>query len=309
MEISKYHIFMEVVRHHSFSKAAEALGYTQSGVSHTLKRMEEELGLALFYRNRNGAYLTAAGEEILDCVSKIVQCQDNLQQTVENLHDLNQGSLQIGTYSSISRKWLPQIIREFRKDYPQIEIHFKEGGASDILEWMQRREIDMGFFSEGVDDWYDWIPLTRDPLLAVLPPEYPLEKGKGLSLEKFNGQTFIISERGTDIDIHRLLKNENIHPDIRYSAKDDYTIIAMVSCGLGISILPGMVLEHNDTNVQTAPLEPLAYRHLGLAVPSLAMASPAARKFMEYTQDFIARSHASAVENLQASTTADREAR
>lgn len=288
MEISKYHIFMEVVRHHSFSKAAEALGYTQSGVSHTLKRMEEELGLALFYRNRNGAYLTAAGEEILDCVSKIVQCQDNLQQTVENLHDLNQGSLQIGTYSSISRKWLPQIIREFRKDYPQIEIHFKEGGAQDILEWMQRREVDMGFFSEGVDDWYDWIPLAEDPLLAVLPPDYDSEGVKAFPIEQCNDRTFVISEKGTDIDIHRLLHEKHIHPDIQYSAKDDYTIIAMVSCGLGISILPGMVLEHNDTNVQTMPLSPCAVRRLGLAVPSLQMASPAARKFIEYAKDFIA---------------------
>ncbi len=288
MEISKYHIFMEVVRHHSFSKAAEALGYTQSGVSHTLKRMEEELGLALFYRNRNGAYLTAAGEEILDCVSKIVQCQDNLQQTVENLHDLNQGSLQIGTYSSISRKWLPRIIREFRKDYPQIEIHFKEGGAQDILEWMQRREVDMGFFSEGVDDWYDWIPLAEDPLLAVLPPDYDSEGVRAFPIEQCNDRTFVISEKGTDIDIHRLLHEKHIHPDIQYSAKDDYTIIAMVSCGLGISILPGMVLEHNDTNVQTMPLSPCAVRRLGLAVPSLQMASPAARKFIEYAKDFIA---------------------
>ena len=287
MEISKYHVFMEVVRHRSFSGAAQALGYTQSGVSHTLKRMKQELGLSLFYRDRNGAYLTAAGEEILPYVSQIVQCQDNLQQTVENLHDLNQGSLNIGTYSSISRKWLPEIIREFQKDYPSIEIHFKEGGAEDILRWMQHREVDMGFFSENVEDWYDWIPLTEDPLRAVLPPGYMAEGQEEIALEDFNGRTFIISERGTDIDIHRLLEQKDIHPDIRYSAKDDYTIVAMVSCGLGISILPGMVLEHNDTNVCTLPLSPRAVRRLGLAVPSLSMASPAARKFIEYTRSFI----------------------
>lgn len=287
MEVSKYHVFMEVVRHHSFSGAAQALGYTQSGVSHTLKRMEQELGLALFYRDRNGAYLTAAGEEILTYVSQIVQCQDNLQQTVENLHDLNQGTLNIGTYSSISRKWLPEIIREFQKDYPAIEIHFKEGGAGDILGWMQRREVDMGFFSENVESWYDWIPLTEDPLLAVLPPEYDTRDWEAFPLEQCNSKTFIISEKGTDIDIHRLLEQKRIYPDIRYSAKDDYTIVAMVACGLGISILPGMVLEHIDTNVRTLPLSPRAERRLGLAVPSLSMASPAARKFIEYTQTFI----------------------
>ena len=160
--------------------------------------------------------------------------------------------MQIGTYPSISRKWLPQIIREFRKDYPQIEIHFKEGGAQDILEWMQRREVDMGFFSEGVDDWYDWIPLAgRIRLLAVLAAESMSgENREAFPIKQCNDQKFIISEKGTDIDIHRLLHQQHVHPDIQYSAKDDYTIIAMVSCGLGVSILPGMVLEHNDADLQ-----------------------------------------------------------
>jgi DNA-binding transcriptional LysR family regulator len=287
MEISKYHVFMEVVRSHSFSGAAQTLGYTQSGISHTLKRLEQELGLTLFYRDRNGAYLTPAGEEVLPYIQQIVQCQNNLQQGVENIHELNQGTLHIGTYSSISRKWLPGIIRKFQQDYPSIEIHFKEGGAEDILGWIERREVDMGFFSENVDDWYDWIPLMEDPLLAVLPPDFAPEYAAEFPLESCNGQNFIISEKGTDIDIHRLLYENDIQPEIRYSAKDDYTIVAMVACGLGISILPGMVLEHNDTNVRTLPLAPRAVRRLGLAVPSVEMASPAARKFIEYTRECI----------------------
>ena len=287
MEVSKYHVFMEVVHCHSFSKAAENLGYTQSGVSHTLKRLEQEMNLSLFYRDRNGAYLTAAGEAILPHISQVAQCLDNLSQGVQELHNLNQGTLYIGTYSSISRKWLPKIIREFQKDYPSIEIHFKEGGAADILRWMERREVDMGFFSESGEKWYDWIPLTDDPLLAVFPPTEDTKGQSAYAAKDFDGRTFIISEKGTDIDIHRLLKSRGIRPDIRYSAKDDYTIIAMVSCDLGVSILPGMVLEHNDINVRTMPLDPPAFRHLGLAVPSIEMASPAALRFIEYTRSFI----------------------
>ncbi|MCD8020219.1 MAG: LysR family transcriptional regulator [Clostridiales bacterium] len=78
MDVNKYIIFLEVAKQQNLSKAAETLGYTQSGISHTIKRLETEMNLSLFYRNRNGAFLTAAGKEIYPCISQMVQCQENL---------------------------------------------------------------------------------------------------------------------------------------------------------------------------------------------------------------------------------------
>ena len=106
-------------------------------------------------------------------------------------------------------------------------------------------------------------------------------------LESFNGKTFIISALGTDIDVHRTLDAYEIEPDIQYSAKDDSTIISMVACNLGISILPKLVLDHYDASVVTLPLEPYATRELGIALSSRKMASPATLKFIEYTKAYI----------------------
>jgi DNA-binding transcriptional LysR family regulator len=287
MEHNKYTVFLEVAKQQNLSRAAETLGYTQSGISHTIRRLEKEIDLTLFERSRNGASLTNAGKEVLPYISQLVQCQENLDQAILSLHNLHRGTLNIGTYSSISRKWLPHIIKQFKLDYPSVKIHFKEGGNEDILRWVKNREVDFGFLSSGFEEDIEWIPLKEDPLLAILPPDYPIKEEMEFNLEHFNDQTFIISELGTDIDIHNTLETYQIHPDIQYSAKDDYTIISMVSCNLGISILPKLVLNQYDSSVITLPLRPAATRELGIAIPSMDTASPAALEFIEYTKQFV----------------------
>lgn len=286
MDLNKYLIFLEVAKQQNLSQAAETLGYTQSGISHTIKRLENEMDLPLFYRNRNGTFLTSVGKELYPYISQMVQCHENLQQTIFSLHNLQQGTLNIGTYSSISRQWLPHIIQKFKEDYPSVKIHFKEGGNEDIVRWIAKHEVDLGFLSSCFNEDFEWIPLKKDPLLAVLPANYSVS-GDAFPLNNFNGQPFIISAFGTDIDIHQTLQRYDIHPDIQYSAKDDYTIISMVACNLGISILPKLVLDHYHAEISTFPLNPYAARELGIALSSQKMASPVTLKFIEYTKKYI----------------------
>lgn len=290
MDNNKYLIFLEVAKQQNLSRAAEVLGYTQSGISHTLKRLENEMDLILFERSKNGAVLTSAGKEVYPFIAKLVQCQENLDQTILSLHNLHRGTLNIGTYSSISREWLPHIIQEFKQDYPSVKIHFKEGGNEDIIRWIKNHEVDLGFLSSGFKENIEWIPLKEDPLMAILPPDYDINEQAYFRLEDFNNQTFIISALGTDIDIHNTLEKYQIHPDIQYSAKDDYTIISMVACRLGISILPNLVLNKHDKSVITMPLKPYAKRDLGIAIASRDSASPSALEFIEYAKRFVQQS-------------------
>ncbi len=296
MEINKYNVFLEVARQENISRAAEILGYTQSGVSHTIKRLEKEMNLKLFDRSRNGAFLTAAGRELYPSIADLVQCQERVSQTIDSLHDLARGTLNIGTFSSIAREWLPPIIQRFKLDYPDIQIHFMEGGSEEILNWVEDRSVDLGFMSGINYPDIDWIPLMEDRLLAVLPPEETKTPGLDLSnvsdqnsypLKEFNDQTFIISALGIDSDIHSALEKHKIHPDIQYSAKDDNTIISMVACGLGTSILPELVLHSSMANVITKPLQPSVSRTLGIAIPAVDTASPATLKFIEYTKEYL----------------------
>ena len=286
MEYNKYTVFLAVARLGSISKAAEELGYTQSGISHTIRRMEEEMEIALFDRGRNGVTLTSAGRELMPLIARLEQCRINLDQTVQSLHDIHQGSLNIGTYSSISRNWLPSIIQHFQEDYPSISINFKEGGYEEILGWLKNREVDIGFLSRYELDDLEWIPLAKDPLMAVLPRDIAAGDDSFPS-SAFNGKTFIISAKGTDIDVHRMLETCNITPDIRYSAKDDLTILSMVACHLGISILPRLVLDQQRDDLIYLPLEPEYTRELGIAIPSREYASPAAEEFIRYAKNYV----------------------
>ena len=286
MDYNKYTIFLEVAHCNNISKAAKHLGYTQSGISHTLKRMEEEFNLPLFYRNRNGAFLTPAGEELLPLITHLVQSEENLNQTILSLHDLQKGTLNIGTYISISRNWLPGIIQKFKQDYPSIKINFIEGGSKDILQWVRNHEVDLGFLSTDEYEGLEWIPLARDPLMAVLPADYPLSQEDAFPLTEFNGKTFIISAPGTDVDIHRTLKENQIQPDIQYSAKEDLTIISMVEHHLGISILPRLVLNDHSQKVRIVPVFPSQSRELGIVVSPVNLASPVTSAFIEYTKEF-----------------------
>ncbi|MCQ2491751.1 MAG: LysR family transcriptional regulator [Lachnospiraceae bacterium] len=296
MDINKYTVFLEVARQESISRAAETLGYTQSGISHTIKRLEKEMNLKLFDRSRNGAFLTAAGRELYPSIADLVQCQERVSQTIDSLHDLARGTLNIGTITSIAREWLPPIIQRFKIDYPDIQIHFMEGGSEEILNWVEERSVDLGFMSGVNYPDIDWIPLMEDRLMAILPhqemetPGLDLPNVSELSsypLKQFNDQTFIISALGIDSDIHGALEKYKIHPDIQYSAKDDNTIISMVACGLGTSILPELVLHSSTANVITMPLLPSVSRTLGIAIPAIDTASPATLKFIEYTKEFL----------------------
>lgn len=287
MDYNKYSIFLEVARCNNISKAAKKLGYTQSGVSHTLKRLEDEFNLPLFYRSRNGAFLTPAGEELLPHITELVQSEENLHQMVLSLHDLQKGTLNIGTYFSISRNWLPAIIQKFKQDYPSIKINFIEGGSNDILQWVRNYEVDLGFLSTDEHEGLEWIPLATDPLMAVLPKDYPLSEDAYFPLIDFNEKTFIISAAGTDVDIHRTLRENHINPDIQYSAKEDLTILSMVEHHLGISLLPDLVLKGHTQSIKVIPVSPSQTRELGIAVPALNLSSPVTSAFIQYTKEYL----------------------
>ncbi len=288
MDLNKLKTFLVVAEYESISKAAIQLGYTQSGISHTLKRLEEEINLPLFHRNRNGVTLTNVGEELLPIVRNLISVNEQLDQTIYSLQGIHKGDLTIGTFASISILWLPKVIHQFQLDYPDIKIHLKEGGIEEVQHWIQTNNVDLGFCSAQPDDDFDWIPLKQDPLLAILPKDYPIEGKDSFDIKNFKKQPFIMSAMGIDYDIHRVLQNGKVTPDVRFSSMDDYAIISMVENKLGISILPELIVKgHPSSNILTLPLKPFAYRSLGIGIKSKKMASPATKKFIEYAIIYI----------------------
>jgi DNA-binding transcriptional LysR family regulator len=288
LDLKKYELFADVAETGSFTISGDKLGYTQSGVSHIIKNLETELGFSLFVRTRKGVSLTDNGKRIEPLIRQLLADNSRLEQTISGINGLVTGSITIGTYSSIAISWLPKIIYEFQKDFPNIDIHMKEGGIDEIESWIETSTVDFGFCSQRDSQNFDWVSLQDDPLMAILPKDFPVSKGGTYPISAFQNQPFIISAQGIDSDIHLALTRAKVTPYIRFSSTDDYAIISMVANHLGISILPKLIIQEWSNQVTSLFLEPYSFRSLGIGIKSLKQVSPASKKFIEYSKKIIA---------------------
>ncbi|OIA98647.1 LysR family transcriptional regulator [Paenibacillus sp. LC231] len=286
MSINKFKVLLKVVEHGSLTQAAEVMGFTQSGVSHMISSLEDEFGFSLLIRNRSGAKLTTNGEEILKTIREILKWNEHLEQQVASIHGIELGTIHIGTFTSVGVHWLPGIIQDFQRDYPHIEIRLVEGDYREIEDWIAEGKIDCGFLSLPTSDTFDAIPLHQDPMLVLLPLEHPLSSEDSISLSQIENEPFIMPSQGSDYDVNRMLVKARIKPDIKYTLGDDYAIMAMVEKGLGISILPELVLRGQLRNIRLIELKEKSFRSLGIAVNSMREISPATKRFLNYVKSY-----------------------
>ncbi|GGF68568.1 LysR family transcriptional regulator [Paenibacillus albidus] len=287
MSIHKYEVFVKVVELGSLTKAAELLGFTQSGISHTLSALEAEFGFTLLIRNRSGVKLTMNGEQVLRPIREILQWNEQLKQEVAAIHGLEVGTLTVGTFTSVSVHWLPDMIKQFRREYPYIEFKLMEGGYLEIEQWIEAGVVDCGFLSLPTREKFEVIPLKKDRMLAIVAKEHPISSAPYFPLPQIAHEDFIIPKTGSDYDVRRVLEKAGIVPNIKFSAGDDYAIMAMVEKGLGMSILPELVLKRQNYNITMLELEERSFRSLGIAVNSIKHASPATRRFLKHVEQWL----------------------
>lgn len=286
MSIAKFEILQKVVELGSLTKAADALGFTQSGISHAISSLEHEFGLELLVRNRSGVRLTIDGERVFKHIRELLRANGQLKEEVAAIHGLETGTVRIGTFTSVSVHWLPGIIKTFQQDYPSIEIKLAEGDYTEIESWLLDGTIDCGFMSLPTLDSLLVTPLKQDKMLCLLPKDHPLAAQPSIRYADLAHEPFIMPKPGGDYDMRRLLAKQSLTPPVRFEAADDYAIIAMVEHGLGVSILPEMIVTGRKHGVVARELEDASCRSLGIATPSYV--SPAAGKFITYVQRWLA---------------------
>lgn len=287
MDIKKFKLFVDVAETGNFTKSSDRLGYTQSGVSHILKAFEKEIGFPLFIRSKQGVSLTQNAKLILPMVRLILAKYESLEQQINEINGIESGSITIATFQSISINWLPSILYNFQKTYPGINIQLMEGGTDDIVSWIENDIADFGFLSNQNLHSLDWISLYDDPLMAVLPNDYKTKNDSYIDINEFHDAAFIMTAMGTDYDVHSVLSNSNIVPDVRFTSKDDHAIISMVSNHLGYTILPELIVKSVDEQVKVLPLKPAVSRNLGIALKSENTMSPAVSKFITLTKKIL----------------------
>lgn len=282
MNIQKYRAFVKAVEYGSFTKAAEALNYTQSGVSRMISDLEKEWGVTLLERGKAGVSLTSDGLKLLPMLQRICNEQEMLMAQIDNLHDMQSGLIRIGTFSSVATHWLPNMIKRFQKDYPKIDFELLLGDYTEIESWIQEGRVDFGFLRLPTSIELETVPLERDRLLVVLPEDHPLADCDKFPMKELEKNPFMLLEKGAKTEISAIFERNHLSPQVHFTTWDDYAIMAMVENGLGISILPELILQRIPYYVITKELEVPAYRSIGIAMRNQKSLSLAVRRFLEY---------------------------
>lgn len=266
MSLYKYRIFKAVVQYGSFTAAAEKLGYTQSGISHAMNSLENEFGFKLVLRSRNGITITPNGEEILEYIREITNWNDQLDQAVASINGQVKGKIRIGTFISIAIKWLPTIIKDFSKEYPLVEFQIIDGDSDDIQDWILDYKVDCGFASfTSPHKNLKVTSLKEDLLKVVLPENHPFTQMDKVALSTLNNEHFIVPGEGMGADVGEIIKRNDLDLNILYQTKSDHATLAMVENGIGISILPELLLNDVQENIVSKEFEEKTFRTLSFA--------------------------------------------
>nr|WP_249118396.1 LysR family transcriptional regulator [Bacillus pumilus] len=280
----QYKVFLTVVECGSFTKAGDKLGLTQSGVSHNIAKLESELGVVLLRRNRNGLALTDAGERVMPHIRQIIHHASLLEQEAALIQGMEVGNIKIGTFSSFSSKMLPQLIHRFTKGYPNIQVELYEGGYEEIEDWIASGTIDVGFLTQASRE-FETVPLFQDELVVLMQEDHRFHTKKVIEVDSLHDESFIMPKAGCDLLIKKLLKERGVKPQVLFEIGDNNTLISMVQEGLGVTIIPTLILPPQMSHTKVIPLETSVYREINLAFKSFKAASPSAKRWIEVVKD------------------------
>ena len=143
--LAKYLALVKTVETGSFTRAAQALDYAQSSVSKMVADLEQEWGMTLLERSKNGVRLTSAGEQLLPFLRKVLRAYDEMAGQIGRMNGLETGVVCIGTFASVAINWLPNIFARLQRDYPGIEYEMLLGDYAEIEGWIEDGRVDCGF--------------------------------------------------------------------------------------------------------------------------------------------------------------------
>lgn len=282
MNIQKYMAFVKTVEYGSFTKAAEVLNYSQSGISRMIHDLEKEWQVVLLERGKSGVKLTSDGMKLLPCAKSVCVEYGKLQMEIDELNGLQSGLIRIGTFSSVATHWLPNIIKEFQKAYPNIDYELLLGDYTEIETWIADGRVDCGFLRLPSRPEFETIFLEQDRLLTILPENHALSHLERIPIAALCNEPFMLLEKGAKTEISEIFERCDLTPNVHFTTWDDYAIMSMVESGLGISILPELILKRVPYRIIAKELEIPAYRKIGVALRNKKTASLAVKRFLEY---------------------------
>lgn len=283
--MNRYIALQKIIEAGSFTKAAGALGYTQSSISQMIASLENELGIKLLTRSRTGVKLTIEGTQLYPFIERSIIQYRAVQEKANEIRGLETGIIRVGTISSITCHWLPGLIKGFQKIYPDVQFLFHQGDYTTIPEWIKTGAVDFGFITPPAVTDLNTIPIKDGEMLAVLPKNHTLAHEKKVPLKELTKEPFILLEEGHFSEPVNAFREAGLEPDIKYTLHDDYAIMTMVEAELGVSILAELMLRRTNFEIVCLPTDPPIHRSLAISYKDKDSLPIASKYFIEYLQE------------------------
>jgi LysR family hydrogen peroxide-inducible transcriptional activator len=293
MEIHQLRYFVAVADEGNFSRAAAKVRVAQPSLSQQIRKLEAEIGQPLFDRLPRSVVLTEAGRSFIEYARQILASIGDARRCVDELKETVTGKLAVGAIPTIAPYVLPELVVKFQKDYPEVALELVE----DVTDGITRR-IDAGELDVALASTCKPSPTLRrqslgnEPLLALIPEGDPLATKTLVELEDLKSKRFLLLHEMHCLSqqVHHLLETRRLRPEIALAGSQLTTIARMVAAGIGVSIVPQMMVKHQATpgcvSLSFAP--PGAERELNFVHNPLRFQSKAAAAFRQETAAVLA---------------------
>jgi LysR family transcriptional regulator, benzoate and cis,cis-muconate-responsive activator of ben and cat genes len=289
MELRHLRYFAAVARHMSFSKAAEELHISQPPLSRQIMELERELGASLFDRRAKGIELTKAGEYLKIEAQRILDSVDMVARTVKVISDPKAKILRVGCVSFLMYSTLPPFLEIVKEQAPDIRLELSIMSTEGQEKAIRSGAIDIGFVRSWMDDEeLVFEPLSEERFAVIYPSCTEVETDPARCIEGLRDSAFIAVSETTSPGLAEKVKSVceeyGCVPNVGYVCSDAYSIIKLVSTGLGWSIVPD--LAYRDAAIADVSIVMLPQTMLlGLCYAKPAL-SEGEKRFIELAKAF-----------------------
>lgn len=267
MDTKKIFAFLETVEAGSINKAAEDLGYTQSGLSYSLNTLENEVGIKLLHRSRNGIVLTPAGKALFPYFQTIVQQDLAMQDKVKQLKNRKVDVIRIGAYSSVMISYLPEVMSAYKAKHKDVAFEMHTG-ITNIPHWLEEGSIDIAICEQPIAEGHEWYPIFEDEMCVAINDSLPLVNQDNITLEMLNAYPVFYPSIYTKNIVTLRLKELGLEFDnITHIFTDDGSVtLSIVNRNPAVSFISRLYAPECPEHVRIKSLTPTLHRTLGVAI-------------------------------------------
>lgn len=245
MDFGQVEAFVQVAARRSFSRAAEALQLTQPSITARIQSLERELGEEMFERGGRGVRLTDAGLAFLPYAERILQTLREGRDAVDEVRNVQLGSLRLGSALTISTYVLPRILHIFRQRYAGLDVVIRTGRSEQVLNMLLADEVQVGLVRSLTHPEVETVHLYDDEIVLLAYPEHPFADSRRATVEEAAGQPIILFDRGSSYYglIHNFFRQAGVVPNVAMELDSLEATKRMVEQGLGIALVPKVTIE------------------------------------------------------------------